>query len=534
MRPPSALLACSIVLAGCVVSVDAVIPDSAATFDSRLLGAWEEVGGSDRAVVTRDSGGVYTIAYGNGQRTQQLRARLGRLGQRVVLDVWPAKPEHRPEGFATELMIPGHVLLALDIAGDSALVATLDADTLLAAIRAEALELASTETADQLVLLGRTDQLRAGLGPYVSSPHAWDRPGVWRRAAAAAASPGPVDPPCFEAAAWREADLLFHRDPHWVGSDVGSTVDLGRGRTLWLFGDSWVDTTGQAQRRGARMVSNTLGVQTGTDPTTATMAFYWGRRADGGPDAFFPDRRGERLWFGSGVRVQDRLVLFMGRVVSVPTGLGFASAGWTAFVVENPDDAPAAWRARELPTPPNPLGINLGFAGVWQDSGYVYGIGTEDPVKSHPTYLARWRDADVRGGDLMHPEWWANDRLGWVADSSTTPRWPIFENGGPEITIHYDRVSDRYLTTQASGFGPADVTLRAAPRLTGPWSAPRMIYRPPEYHRRGVMIYAAKAHPTLTGADLVLTYATNTFDFADQLADPSIYYPRFVRLTRCQ
>jgi hypothetical protein len=47
------------------------------------------------------------------------------------------------------------------------------------------------------------------------------------------------------------------------------------------------------------------------------------------------------------------------------------------------------------------------------------------------------------------------------------------------------------------------------------------------------MIYAAKAHPELTGSDLVLTYATNSFDFGRHLSDSLLYYPRFVRLTRC-
>jgi hypothetical protein len=61
-----------------------------------------------------------------------------------------------------------------------------------------------------------------------------------------------------------------------------------------------------------------------------------------------------------------------------------------------------------------------------------------------------------------------------------------------------------------------------------------MVYRPPEYHRANVMIYAGKAHPQLTGGDLVLTYATNTFQFVEHLTDSLIYYPRFVRLTRCQ
>jgi len=76
--------------------------------------------------------------------------------------------------------------------------------------------------------------------------------------------------------------------------------------------------------------------------------------------------------------------------------------------------------------------------------------------------------------------------------------------------------------------------MRAAPALTGPWSAPQMVYRPPEYYRPNMMIYAAKAHPELTGGDLILTYATNTFKFAEQLTDSLIYYPRFVRLTRCR
>jgi hypothetical protein len=48
------------------------------------------------------------------------------------------------------------------------------------------------------------------------------------------------------------------------------------------------------------------------------------------------------------------------------------------------------------------------------------------------------------------------------------------------------------------------------------------------------MIYAAKAHPELTGADVVLTYATNTFEFTEQLTDSLIYCPRFVRLARCR
>ncbi len=48
------------------------------------------------------------------------------------------------------------------------------------------------------------------------------------------------------------------------------------------------------------------------------------------------------------------------------------------------------------------------------------------------------------------------------------------------------------------------------------------------------MIYAGKAHPGLRGADLIASYATNTFDFTRQVADTTLYFPRFVRLRHCR
>ncbi len=282
------------------------------------------------------------------------------------------------------------------------------------------------------------------------------------------------------------------------------------------------------------MVSNSVAIQVGTDPTTAAISFHWGRAADGSPAAFFPGRGRERLWFGSGVRVDGHLVLFLGRIRSTNVGLGFESAGWTAVIVDNPDSAPSSWRVRELETPPNPLGITVGFAAALKLAEHVYAFGSPDSVKSHPLYAARWSAVEVLRGDLQHPEWWAGDQLGWVPDSSSAARWPLFENGQSELSLHVDPVTQHFIAVQTQGFGPADVMLRAAPALTGPWSAAHMVYRPPEYHRPNVMIYAAKGHAQLTGADLVATYATNTVQFSEHLTDSLIYYPHFVRLMRCR
>jgi hypothetical protein len=520
-----------------VLSVDPVVSESRATFDPRLLGTWEEVSGSDRAVVSRAEENTYAIEYASAGKVSRFEARLGRLGEQLVLDVWPTAPDSdEPEHYAG-LLIPGHLLLTVGVGPDEVRTAFLDPDSLLGALRSRRVRLVHERSQQRLILHGSTDQLRAALAAYLAHPGVLSAPVAWRHAATpgAALPLRPVEVPCFEASAWREADRLFHRDPHWMGADVASSVDLGAGRILWLFGDTWIDPSGAGTRQGARMVSNSVAIQTGTDPTTSAITFYWGSAADGGPDAFLPDRGAESLWFGNGVRVRDRLVLFFARTLrDTGTGLGFEHVGWTAVMVENPDDEPSAWRVRPLETPANPLGVLVGFAGVLRLGEHVYAFGSQNPVKSHPIYAARWPAEDVRRGDLSQPEWWAGERLGWIPDSASAQRWPLFENGQSELSLHVDQPTQRFLSVQSLGFGSADLMMRAAPALTGPWSAPRMVYRPPEYYRPRVMIYAAKAHPELTGADLVLTYATNTFEFREQLTDSLIYYPRFVRLTRCR
>ena len=530
------VLACAVALSGCVLSVDPIISASGAVFDSLLLGTWEDVSGSDRAVVSRAAGNTYAIEHTSDSKVGRFEARLGRLGDHMVLDVWPTPRDHDLPAPYDGVLIAAHVLLSVEVASNEVRLAYLEPDSLSAALRVSHVHLAHQQTEGQLVLHGTTEELRSALGPYVARPGALAEPTVWRRAPDSVVE-GPIAPvtvPCFEASAWREADQLFHRDQHWVGGDGASSVDLGNGRILWLFGDSWIDPSGRGTRQGARIVSNSVAIQTGADPVEASIRFYWGRAADGSPAAFVPDDGEERHWFGNGVRVGDRLVLFLNRVRSAPTGLGFESVGWAAWMVENPDVEPSAWRLRQLTTQTNPLGVLVGFAAVLRLGEHVYAFGSQDPVKSHPIYAARWPEHEVREGKLLHPEWWAGDRLGWVPDSSITPRWPLFENGQSDLTIHADRTTQRFLVVQTQGFGPADVMMRAAPRLTGPWSGAQLVFRPSEYSRPNVMIYSAKAHPELAGGDLVLTYDTNTFRFAELLTDSAIYYPRFLRLRRCR
>lgn len=529
--PVAALAWC--VATGCVLSVDAVIPPGGGRVEERLLGDWRESDGSDRVTITRTGNDAYAVAYTDAQgAVAHFAGRLDSLGGRLVLEVAPVPERSGMSDAYAATTLAGHLLFAVTMGSDEIALAPIDPDSLLADLRAGAVPLTFSVHGDQLVLHGTTAELRPALASWIARRPVPGDATVWRRADPAAPDAAAADT-CMMTAAWPEADALFRRDPYWVGSDGAYSVDLGGGRSLWLFGDTWIDTTGHHTRRGGRMIRNSVAIQIGADPSEAAITFHWGRNADGGPGPFFPSDGRHWFWPAHGIRLGDRLLLFLIRLLPTETGLGFEADGWNAVLVDNPDEPPTRWRRTTLDTPRSPLGVTVGSGGVLGLGEYVYAFGAQEPVKSHPVFLARWPTEDARRGKLETPEWWGGPHVGWVPDTADTARWPVFENGQTELTVHFDHHTGLFLAFQTVGFGPADVAVRSAPALTGPWTAARTVHRPAEHARPNVMIYAAKAHPQLAGGAPVLTYATNTFAFAEQFTDSLIYYPRFLRVRRC-
>jgi hypothetical protein len=91
------------------------------------------------------------------------------------------------------------------------------------------------------------------------------------------------------------------------------------------------------------------------------------------------------------------------------------------------------------------------------------------------------------------------------------------------------RADGTWLAVHSIGFGATKIATRAAPAPEGPWTSPCAAFTPPESGRANVIVYAAKAHPELSGGSLVITYATNSTDLATLASDMSVYFPRFVR-----
>src|SRR5262249_46344680 len=88
-----------------------------------------------------------------------------------------------------------------------------------------------------------------------------------------AAVPNPL--PKFTAEPDDEMNALFQRREGWIGADGNYSVQLGQGRTLWLFSDTWVGKIESGKRVDAAIVNNSAAVQEGVGKE-AKVRFFVG------------------------------------------------------------------------------------------------------------------------------------------------------------------------------------------------------------------------------------------------------------------
>jgi len=339
-----------------------------------------------------------------------------------------------------------------------------------------------------------------------------------------------------EGRGYAAADPLFHRDPRWLGADAALSIPLAEDRILWLFGDTFIAVSTTQARTESVMVKNTVAVQQGKDPRTAAITFHWGRKSDGSPAAFFQGQGDRWFWPGHGTRLEaGPLVVFLFAMVSEPgPGLGFATAGYALAMIENPDAPPDLWDLVISEVHPGVFDA-VPATAVVQDQTHITAVAIRQHG-THAGFLVRYSKADLARGDVSRAEWWAGEKRGWVAQASLAEAGPSFvlDDAGAECSLHWDERGGSFIHIASYGFGASTIGLRRAPALTGPWSPPVMIYRPPEADGPRPLVYAAKAHPELAGptpADLLITYATNSFEFADLFTPEGasvLYWPRFV------
>jgi hypothetical protein len=323
------------------------------------------------------------------------------------------------------------------------------------------------------------------------------------------------------ASPWPEGDRIFHSDSRWLGSDGGFSIDLGNGRVLWSFGDTLVVRKAGDTRKMAAFVHNTVAIETGYDPSTSHMKYYW--RRWGSHMEIFPSDGKVWMWPSHGIRIDNRLLVFCSRIQNDPKkeSFGFEGVGSQAFVIENPNAEPTEWKMK--PVMKDDSKVMVGSAVIRQGN-YIYVYCESEGVPLHDIFLARWKAVDFAAAKFDGMEWWNGG--GWSAREN---RKPVMHEVSSELSVQANPRGG-FVEVNSQGWGASDIVMRTAQKLEGPWSDAKKIYHPPEGDHPHVLTYAGKAHPELKGADLIITYGINGSDEADVNGQMSLYFPRFARM----
>jgi hypothetical protein len=282
------------------------------------------------------------------------------------------------------------------------------------------------------------------------------------------------------------------------------------------------------------MVSNTVGVQAGRGKV-ASIRFVAGQGEGRRPAAFFApaDDRG-RLWPQAAVRVGERLLVFLAQVemTNQPGAFGFRHVGQRLVAVENPDDDPSAWRARQCKVPFAAFGPGGGRSwgsAVLAEAGWLYVYGYREEGKA--VGRRRLTVARVPAEKLDDfAAWRFRTAEGWGDKAEDAA--PLAGGLATELSVSPVPGGKGYVAVYTEdGLGDR-VVGRFAEAPFGPWSAPVLLYRCPEMAKdRGVFCYGAKAHPWASERrELLVSYCTNAWELTRLFRDETVYRPKFVRV----
>lgn len=348
-----------------------------------------------------------------------------------------------------------------------------------------------------------------------------------------------------QVARWPEATARFRGQGPWLGADSAYSVDLGEGRVLWLFGDTFIDPARDGSRTNGpnQFVRNSVAIQTAPNETArydlsqSELRFFTGPTRDGAATSFFPETaEGDWFWPLSGIRLSDGpLLLFRMRVRKVSTGFGFAVTGWDAVAVDDPSPEPDHWALR--PVADQSTGAErLVGASVLQHGEYLYVYAAKNSDDDHTLFVARVPLATLHGlssAALRDLEWYTAQ--GFRRQSEGAIPAPVLAAGQIEISVHFQPQLQRFVEIQTRGLFASDaqtaIVARTSERPEGPWSDPVRIWMPgapPNTDPNKLLTYAAKAHPEQRGADLVLTYMQN--DVSSPTPIDAVYYPEVLRV----
>ena len=327
------------------------------------------------------------------------------------------------------------------------------------------------------------------------------------------ASPSPPD------AVLARPDLLFNRlftrpGRGWTGGDGTLSIGLPDGRSVWLFGDTFL---GHVRPDGSRppdspLIRNCLVVQNGEYLTT----LHGGTTRD--PTAFLvPQDPAAWFWPGDGIVCGDRLLVFYHRFRQVAPGMwGWAWDGTVIATLQLPALALVAVSPRDEDN-----GVAYGSALLeWGPWIYIYGTETRGVLKH--LHVARAPRQHLEAAW----QFWTGRQWSPDAQASRSVLAGVSSQFGVvPLAMGFGLVT----MDERTPFSNQVVLYRAA-APTGPWQGPADIYQAPEADG-AIAAYNPFVHLQFGHAEgYLISYNLNDVHDPDRLyGDAALYRPRFIR-----
>jgi hypothetical protein len=307
----------------------------------------------------------------------------------------------------------------------------------------------------------------------------------------------------------------------WIAADATFSIVLPDGRTLWLFGDTFIGEVdpGNAILPGASMIRNSGVIQQGT----VLQTLFGGTRDR--PQEFIPTAHPDSTWYWPehGWMEGDTLRIFVARYRHNPE----APAGFQ-FAYDGNDIACFTYPGLEfIRTVPVRAGLLNGVIygdRVLEDANYIYIYGRkEDDPGSNIPYP---HSARALKGKVMEQEWEFHTAAGW----STDPTESLRINNFP-VSQQYSVSTYRgkyILLTQDIWLSPR-IWSFTSDSPVGPWETRKLVYTTPETTGE-VFTYNAYVHPQFDqDQEMLVSYNVNG-DFWSIFSNVEIYRPRFIRV----
>lgn len=299
----------------------------------------------------------------------------------------------------------------------------------------------------------------------------------------------------------------------WTGGDGVYSVPLSDGRSIFIFGDTYL---GEVNADNSRLNST---------PAVKNSLVIWdngkietiiGKGAEK-PQPYFQTSDPDSTWFwpGHGYEHNGMLTFFLTQFKASGTGVfGFEWVGTGIAKVKTKDLGKVEPEIRKWE---HGTDIHFGMATLIENAEvYVFG------VKAFRVYVAK-----AKLGTSEHWQYW--DGQQWSSNSSeaqalegiyTSEQFSVFKHKNQYIIL-----------SQGAMLGKEIFAYSSENMLEG-WSKPIEIYLTTEPDTDStLMTYNALAHPQFTRNDsLLISYCVNSTDFLSIYKDVNRYRPRFIRV----